>query len=191
MQRERALDIVHQYVQNLSLRRHMLAVEAAMVDYARELNQDPLAWGLAGLLHDFDWEIHPTADLHPMAGAPILRSEGVPEPVVQAILGHAEHSGVPRTSLMAKALFACDEITGFITACALIRPSRSVMDLSVKSVRKKWKNARFAAAVDREEIERAAEEFGVDLWNSHVDHVIQSMRRIADELGLAGEETSV
>jgi len=187
MQRAQALEIVHQHVENLNLRRHMLAVEAAMVDYALELGEDSASWGLAGLLHDFDWEIHPSAELHPTAGAPILRDAGVPEPVVEAILGHAEHSGVPRTSLMAKALFACDELTGFLTACALIRPSRSVMDLSVRSVRKKWKNARFAAAVDREEIERAAEDFGVDLWESHVEHVIQSMRRIAPALGLAGE----
>lgn len=184
--REDALALMHHHVQNSGLRKHMLAVEAAMVDYAQEMDGDPHAWGLAGLLHDFDWEIHPSAEEHPVAGAPILRSAGVPEDIIEAILGHADHSGVPRTTTMARALYACDEITGLITAAALIRPSRSILDLEVRSVRKKWKNARFAASVDRQQIEQAAEEFGVDLWGSHVAHVIQSMRRIASELDLVG-----
>ena len=187
MNREEALLLMHRYVQSPGLRSHMLAVEAAMVDYAQELGSDPDRWSLAGLLHDFDWEIHPSAELHPMAGAPILREAGAPEDVVEAILGHADHTGIARSSEMARALYACDEITGLITAAALVRPSRSVMDLSVKSVRKKWNNARFAASVDRDQIERAAEEFGVDLWGSHVEHVLQSMRRIAAEIGLSGD----
>ena len=184
--RENALTLMHKHVQSPGLRKHMLAVEAAMVDYAQEMDGDPHAWGLAGLLHDFDWELHPTAEEHPVAGVPILRTAGVPEDVIEAILGHADHSGIPRTTLMARALYACDEITGLITAAALIRPSRSILDLEVRSVRKKWKNPRFAASVDRQQIEAAAEEFGVDLWGSHVAHVIQSMRRIAADLDLAG-----
>jgi len=183
MQRRQAMAIVDKYIQNINLKRHMLAVEASMQDYAARFGEDPELWGLAGLLHDFDWEIHPTLDEHPQAGAPILRELGVPESVVQCILSHADHTGVPRDSVMEKALYACDELTGLIVAVALVRPSRSLADLEVKSLRKKWGDARFAAAVDRGEIERGARELGVELWE-HVEHVIQSMQRISDELGL-------
>ena len=185
MNRDQALAIVEEHVQNQNLIRHMLAVEAAMRAYAEWYGEDPEEWGIAGLLHDFDWEIHPSVDSHPQDGAPILRERGVPEHIVRCILSHADHTGVPRDSLMARALLACDEITGLITAVALIRPSRSLHDLKVKSVRKKWKDHHFAANVDRSEIERAAQEFGVDLWE-HVDFVIQAMRGIAGELDLAG-----
>jgi putative nucleotidyltransferase with HDIG domain len=185
MNRDQALAIVQEFVQNQNLIRHMLAVEAAMRAYADLYGEDPEEWGIAGLLHDFDWEIHPSVDSHPQDGAPILRERGVPEHIVRCVLSHADHTGVPRNSLMERALIACDEITGLITAVALIRPSRSLHDLKVKSVRKKWKDHHFAANVDRSEIERAAQELGVDLWE-HVDRVIQAMRGIADELDLAG-----
>jgi predicted hydrolase (HD superfamily) len=186
MDRKQALDIVHEYIKNINLRRHMLAVEAAMRDYAEFFGEDPDEWGFVGLLHDFDWEIHPSLEQHPQDGAPILRAKGIPEHIIQSILSHADHTSVPRETLMQRALYACDEITGLITACALVRPSRSLHDLKVRSVRKKWKEPRFAANVDRDEIARGAIELGVDLWE-HVERVILSMRRVASELALDGE----
>jgi putative nucleotidyltransferase with HDIG domain len=183
MNREEALAIVREYVKNENLVRHMLAVESAMRFYAEKLDQDVEKWCITGLLHDFDWEIHPTLEKHPQAGAPILRERGVPEEIVHAILSHADHTGVPRQSIMEKALMACDEITGLIVAVALVRPSRSLSDLKVKSVKKKWKDKAFAAGVDRDDIERFTEEFGVELWE-HVGNVITAMRTIAPELGL-------
>jgi len=188
MQRQQALEIVRTYVKNEALVRHMLSVEAVMRAYAETLNEDVELWGLAGLLHDFDWEIHPTIEEHPMAGLPILEEAGVPENVLNAIAGHADHTGVPRESLLAKALFACDEITGLITAVALVRPSRSLYDLKASSVRKKWKDKSFAAGADRDMITQGAQEFGVDLWQ-HVDFAINAMRRIAKDLGLEGSLT--
>lgn len=185
MQRQQALEIVRAYVRNEALVRHMLSVEAVMRAYAQNLHEDVELWGLAGLLHDFDWEIHPTAEEHPLAGLPILREAGVPEAVLEAIAGHADHTGVPRESRLAKALFACDEITGLITAVALVRPSRSLYDLEVSSVRKKWKDKSFAAGADRDVIAQGAQEFGVDLWQ-HVDFVIKAMRKIAKDLDLEG-----
>ena len=182
MNRQDALAIVEQYVSNENLIRHMLAVEAAMRFYANKLEGDQDLWGITALLHDFDWEIHPTLEEHPQAGVPILREKGVPEEIIQAILSHADHTGVPRQTLMEKALYACDEVTGLITAAALVRPSHSLDDLKVKSVKKKWKDRNFAAGANREEIAQAAEEFGVDLWE-HVDNVIQAMRGIGPELG--------
>ena len=182
MDRTEALAIVQEYVKNENLIRHMLAVEAAMRFYARKFGGDEAGWGLTGLLHDFDWEVHPTLDEHPQAGAPILRAHGVSEEIVQAILSHADHTGVPRQSRMEKALLACDEITGLIVAVALVRPSRSLDDLKVKSVKKKWKDARFAAGANREEIEHAVEDFGIELWE-HTANVIQAMRSVAAELG--------
>ena len=186
MQRDKALALVRKYVKNENLVCHMLAVEAAMRDYALRGDEDPDLWGLAGLLHDFDWEIHPSLDHHPQDGAPILRQNGVPEEVVQAILSHADHTGVPRSTRLHKALFACDEITGLITAVALVRPSKSIHDVQLKSVRKKWKDSSFAAAVRRDEIEHATEDFGIPLWE-HIENVLRSMQRIADTIGLAGE----
>jgi putative nucleotidyltransferase with HDIG domain len=186
MERDEALAIVHEFIQNQNLRRHMLAVEAAMRDYAKFFGEDPDEWGLVGLLHDFDWEIHPSLESHPQDGIPILRERGVPEHILRCILSHADHTGVPRQTLMERALYACDEITGLIVAVALVRPSRSLHDLKSRSVRKKWKESRFAANVDRDQITRGAEELGVDLWE-HVDRVIQSMRTIAEELGLNGD----
>jgi len=185
MDRDQALSIVKKYVKNESLIRHMLSVEAAMRFYARQFNQDEEKWRVAGLLHDFDWEIHPTMEEHPLAGEPILRQEGVPEDVIRAVLSHADHSGVPRETLMEKALYACDEVTGLITAVALVRPSRSLFDLESKSVKKKWKDKAFAAGANREEIAQAAQEFGIELW-THVDNVILAMREIAADLELVG-----
>lgn len=184
MERDRALALIHEYVRNEGLLHHMLSVEAAMRAYAPDYGGDPEEWGLAGLLHDFDWEVHPTLDRHPQEGAPILRARGVPEPVVRCILSHADHTGIARTTPMEKALYACDEITGLITAVALVRPSRSLHDLTARSVRKKWGDGRFAAAVDRAQIERAAAELGVELW-THVERVIGAMRTIAPQLVLA------
>ena len=169
MERENALALVHQYVNNDNLIKHMLAVEAAMRFYARKLDQDEETFALAGLLHDFDWEIHPNIEQHPLAGEPILRE-----------------AGVPNVSLLDKTLYACDEVTGLITAVALVRPSRSIFDLESKSVKKKWKDKAFAAGANREEIASAAEEFGVELWQ-HVDNVIIAMRSVAADLDLVGQ----
>ncbi len=184
MDRKQALNIVREYVKNEHLVRHMLAVEAAMRFYAEKYGEDADLWGAVGLLHDFDWEIHPTLEQHPQAGAPILRQLGVEEEIVRAVLSHADHTGIPRHSRMEKALYACDEITGLVTAVALVRPSRSLSDLEASSVKKKWKDRSFAAGANREEIAQAAQEFGLELWE-HVGNVIQAMRRIAPELGLA------
>lgn len=183
MNRQEALDLVHQYVKNENLIRHMLAVEAAMRFYAEKYGEDPKLWGIVGLLHDFDWEIHPTLEEHPQAGAPILRQHGVPEEIIHAVLSHADHTGVARINRMEKALYACDEITGLITAVALVRPSRSLSDLEVSSVKKKWKDKAFASGANRQEIEKATQELGIDLWE-HVGNVITAMRDIAPQLGL-------
>ena len=185
MERTQAVEFVRTYVKNEALVRHMLSVEAVMRAYAETLNEDPDLWGLAGLLHDFDWEIHPTAQEHPLAGLPILQEAGVPGLVLDAIAGHADHTGVPRDTQLAKALYACDEVTGLITAVALVRPSRSLYDLQASSVRKKWKDKSFAAGADRDVIQHGAQEFGVDLW-THVDFAIIAMRKIAKELDLEG-----
>ncbi|MGD0807884.1 MAG: HDIG domain-containing metalloprotein [Anaerolineales bacterium] len=185
MKREEALAIIHEFIKNYKLIRHMLAVEAAMRFYARKYGEDEELWGVVGLLHDFDWEIHPDLERHPQAGAAILRQRGVPEEIIRAVLSHADHTGVPRESRMEKALFACDELTGLITAVALVRPSRSLADLTASSVKKKWKDRAFAAGAKREEIESGAQELGVDLWE-HVDNVILAMRPIAADLGLQG-----
>lgn len=185
MNHTEALALVRDYVKSESLVRHMLSVEAAMRFYAEKYGADVEQWGLTGLLHDFDWEIHPTLEQHPMDGAPILREHGVDEEIIQDILSHAERTGVPRDTLVRKALHACDEVTGLITAVALVRPSRSLYDLEASSVKKKWKDKAFAAGTDRGEMERAAAEFGVELWE-HVGNVIQAMRGIAPELGLVG-----
>lgn len=182
MNRETAFEIVQEYVSNENLIRHMLAVEAAMRFYAEKLEQDVELWGNTGLLHDFDWEIHPDLHEHPVEGVPILRERGVPEEIIQAILSHGVDTGVPRTTLMQKGLYACDEITGLIVAAALVRPSRSLDDLKVKSIKKKWKDKRFAAGANRDEIAEAAEDFGVELWE-HVGNVLLAMRGIGSELG--------
>lgn len=182
MNRDQVLALVREFVKSESLVRHMLSVEAAMRFYAEKYGQDVEQWGQLGLLHDFDWEIHPTLEQHPQAGSAILRERGVSEEIIQDILSH---TGVPRDTIRRKALSACDEVTGLITAVALVRPSRSLYDLEASSVKKKWKDKAFAAGTDRSEMEHAAKDLGVELWE-HVGNVITAMRRIAPELDLEG-----
>jgi putative nucleotidyltransferase with HDIG domain len=185
--RDAALALMHRYVESESLRRHMYSVEAACRAYARRFGEDEELYGLAGLLHDFDYEQRP--DDHPLPGAEILREEGYPEELVHAILAHGypERSDVEPTTRLDRTLRACDEITGLITAAALVRPSKSVMDLEAKSVLKKMKDRAFAAGVSREEVRSAVDALGVDL-KEHVQFVIEAMRSVADELGLGTEE---
>ncbi len=185
MNRNDALALVREYVKNENLVKHMLSVEAAMHFYADKFGEETEKWRITGLLHDFDWEIHPTLTEHPAAGEPILRERGVPEDIIRAVLSHADHTGVPRVTPMEKALYACDEVTGLVTAVALVRPSRSLLDLEASSVKKKWKDKTFAAGANRTEIEKSAAEFGIELWE-HVGNVIMAMRKIAPELGLVG-----
>jgi putative nucleotidyltransferase with HDIG domain len=185
MTRDEALVLVHEYVKNDNLVKHMLSVEAAMTFYAERFGEDGEKWAITGLLHDFDWEIHPTLEGHPLAGGPILRQNGVPDDIIRAVMSHADHTGIPRQTRMEKALYACDEVTGLVTAVALVRPSRSLLDLEPSSVKKKWKDKAFAAGANRDEIQKATLEFGIELWE-HVGNVITSMRRIAPELGLLG-----
>jgi putative nucleotidyltransferase with HDIG domain len=186
MNRDEVWDIVCEFVQGDGLRKHMLAVEAGMRAYARRFGEDEESWALVGLLHDFDWEIHPDLERHPVAGAPILRERGVSEEDVRTILSHGYDTGVPRETLRDKALFAVDELTGLISATALVRPSKDIRDVKVKSVKKKWKDRSFAAAVNREEIEEGAADLGVELWE-HVGVVLEAMKGIAAELGLDGQ----
>lgn len=188
MNREQAYALVREYVKTEGLVNHMLSVEAAMRYYAEALGQDVELWGLTGLLHDYDWEIHPSLEEHPTQGIPKLRELGVPEEAIHAILAHGIETGVARETLLDKALYACDEITGLVTAVALVRPSRSLYDLNASSVKKKWKDKAFAAGANRDEIAEAAADFGVELWQ-HVDQVILAMRRIAPQLGLEGNLT--
>ena len=185
-----ALALMHEYTASDSLRKHMLAVEAAMRAYAVRFGEDPDHWGLAGLLHDFDYEKWPNAghsatEEHPAEGVRRLRELGYPEDVLQAILGHATYTGVARETRMAKALFAVDELTGLITATALVRPSKSLTDMDAKSVRKKMKDKAFARGVSREDIAVGVAELGVDL-DEHIQFVIEAMRAEAPALGLAG-----
>jgi len=181
--RDDALALLHEYTASESLRKHAYAVEAAMREYARKFGEDEELWGIVGLIHDFDYEKHPTAEEHPMAGAAILEERGYPEHVRRAVLSHADHSGVARESLMEKTLYACDELCGFITAVALVRPSRQIADVKVKSVKKKMKDKAFARAVSREDIVRGAEELGVPL-DEHLATCIAAMQGVSDTLGL-------
>jgi putative nucleotidyltransferase with HDIG domain len=185
-----ALAIVHEYTASDSLRKHMLSVEAAMRAYAEKYGEDVERWGLAGLVHDFDYErfpndAHSPTEEHPAEGVRILRARGWPEDILEAILGHAQYSGVPRVTPMAKTLFAVDELTGLITATALVRPSRSVHEVEARSVRKKMKDKAFARGVSREDVVEGAAALGVDL-DEHIAFVIAAMQRQADALGLAG-----
>ena len=192
MNRQEAWDLVCEYTESPQLRRHMLAVEAAMQGYARYFGEDEERWGLVGVLHDFDYERYPDVaeDGHPNTGTPILREHGVDEEIVQAILSHAtEVTGVERHSQMEHTLYAVDELTGLITAVALVRPSKDIGDVKVKSVRKKWKAKAFAPGVNREEIEAGAEALGVEL-NEHIRIVLEAMQGTAAELGLDGQRTN-
>jgi len=190
--RDAALAIMHEYTASDSLRKHMYAVEAAMRAYAGYYGEDVDRWGLTGLLHDFDYErwpnaAHSPAEEHPAAGVRVLREHGYPEDILEAILGHATYSGVPRVTRMAKALFAVDELTGLITATALVRPSKSVHEVDARSVRKKMKDKAFARGVNRDDVINGAADLGVDLdW--HIQFVIDAMKGHAEALGLAGNQ---
>lgn len=185
MTRDQAWSVVREFVQSESLRRHMLAVEACMDAYARKFAEDPERWAITALLHDFDWEIHPNAPDHPMKGEPILAARGVDEEIRRAILSHANYSGVPRTSRLERALFACDELAGFLTACSYVKPGKSIAEVDVPSVRRKLKDKAFARNVNRDDILNGASELGVPL-DEHIAFCIDAMRAHAAELGLAG-----
>ena len=180
--RERAWETLTRHTQSEALRRHALAVEAAVGWYAREQDEDEELWRATALLHDFDYEIHPTLDKHPQDGAPILREEGYPEIVIEGILSHAEHLAMPRDTPLKKTLFACDELAGFVHACGLVRPD-GVDTLEPKSVKKKLKQPSFAAGVHRDEVVQGAELLGLEL-DEHIRFVTEAMRPIASELGL-------
>ena len=181
--REQVVALLHEWVANANLRKHCYAVEAAMRAYATKYGEDPERWGITGLVHDFDWERHPSAELHPVQGVEVLRAAGWPDDVLDAILGHATHTGVARTSLMAKVLFACDELSGFLVACTLVTPEKKLAGVAVESVRKKLKSAGFARNVNRDDIVNGAAELGVDL-DEHIAFVKHAMLTIAPELGL-------
>jgi len=181
MTRDEAHTILAEYTKSDSLLKHAYAVEAAMRAYADKYDEDVELWGVVGLLHDFDYEMYP--DEHPMKGSEILQEKGIPEEIRTAILGHADFSGVPRETLMARTLYAVDELCGFITAVTLVRPTKSVSEVKVKSVKKKMKDKSFAAKVNREEIRKGAEELGLD-FDEHVQFVVQAMSGVADRLGL-------
>lgn len=184
--RDRAWELLTEFTQNPNLRKHGLAVEAAMRAYARRFDEDEELWGLVGLIHDFDYEKYPTMEEHAWRGMEILRERGWPEEIVRTVGSHAPYTGIPRDTLMAKALFAVDELTGLIVAVALVRPSKSIFDVKVKSVKKKWKDKSFARGVSREDIEEGAADLGVPL-NEHIRVVLDAMQGIADELGLRGK----
>jgi putative nucleotidyltransferase with HDIG domain len=185
MTRDEALSILHEFTKSESLRKHALAVEACVVAYARKLGQDEQQWSVTALLHDFDYEMHPDAPDHPMKGEPILAERGVSDEIRRAILSHANYSGVSRTSLLEKTLFACDELAGFLTAISYVKPGRSIYEVETKSVRKKMKDKGFARSVSRDDIEGGARELGVDL-DEHIAFCIDAMKARAADLGLAG-----
>ena len=188
-QRESAWCLLTEFTQSESLRKHALAVEACMRAYARKAGANEELWGLVGLLHDFDYEKYPTAEDHPFKGSEILKERGYPEDIRRAILSHANYSGVPRETLLEKTLFACDELAGFITASALVKPNKSLAEVDAKSVRKKMKDKAFARSVSRDDIINGAAEMGVDL-DEHIAFCIEAMKSIAPELGLAGTSQS-
>lgn len=188
MTRDEALPLMHEYTESESLRRHMYCVEIAMRGYAKHYGEDEEAWGLTGLLHDFDYEKYPNQEHsategHPSFGVKLLRERGLPDTICEAILGHATYCGVPRESLMAKALFAVDELSGFLVACALVRPGKSLDDLQIKSVKKKLKDKAFAKGVNRDDIRQGAEELGVPL-EEHIQFMIDTLRPHQEQFGL-------
>jgi putative nucleotidyltransferase with HDIG domain len=195
--RDEAWELVCRYVQERGLRRHMLAVSAVMAYYARQLGEDPEAWAAIGLLHDFDWEIHPNLDEHPTKGSAILRAEGWDEETIRVILSHyTEGTGVERQKPVDYALLACDEITGLIIAATLVKPSRNIADVDVQTIRKKWKDRRFAAGVDRDEVPVVVADFSrecfdgqLELW-VHIENVLKAMQAAAADLDLDGRLAS-
>jgi len=184
--RDSAWELLTEWTQKENLLNHARAVEAAMRSYARRFEEDEELWAVTGLVHDLDYEKHPTAEEHPRVGARILEENDYPQEVIDAVLGHAPYTGVPRETLMAKALFAVDELTGFIVAVALVRPSRSIHDVKVKSVTKKFKDRSFAALVSRDDIAEGAADLGLEV-SEHVGVVLEAMQGIAAEIGLEGE----
>jgi putative nucleotidyltransferase with HDIG domain len=187
MNRDQAWQILCEFTKNENLRRHALAVEACMLAYAGKTGEDRTLWSVVALLHDFDWEIHPTAPDHPLKGEPILAERGVSEEVRRAILSHGNDTGVPRQSRLEKTLFACDEIAGFLTAVSLVKPRRSIFEVDAASVKKKMKDNAFARSVHREDIVQGAAELGVPL-EEHIETCIRAMQAIAEELALKGIE---
>ena len=185
LSRSDAWALMTEYTQGESLRKHMMAVEAAVRGYARQFGEDEDDWGAVALLHDFDYERYPTQENHPYRGVEVLKARGYPEWVTRAILSHADYSGVPRESRLEKTLYACDEMSGIVTAAALVRPSKSILDLEASSVMKRMKDKAFARAVNRDDLRRGAEELGIPL-DQHITNVIAFMRVEADALGLRG-----
>ena len=189
LSREQAWDIVCEFTKSEGLRKHALAVETCVTAYARKMGEDEHKWSLTALLHDFDWEIHPQLPDHPMLGEPILAARGVDEEIRRAILSHADFSGVPRVSPLEKVLYACDELAGFITAISYVKPSRSVAEVDVASVKKKMKDKAFARSVNRQDILAGAQELGVPL-EEHIEFCINAMQARAADLGLAGNSAA-
>jgi len=185
LDRNTAWELLTTHTKKEGLLKHALAVEAAMRAYARLYDEEEELWGITGLLHDMDYEQHPNMEEHPYAGVEILREQGYPEPMIQAVMAHAPYTGAERESRLAKTLFAVDELTGFIVAVTLVRPSKSILDVKVKSVTKKFKDRSFAALVSREDIFEGAEDLGMEI-NEHVGVVLDAMKGIAEELGLEG-----
>ena len=187
LDREQAWNILCEFTKSEGLRKHALAVEACVAAYAREKGGDEARWGLTALLHDFDWEIHPTLDEHPQKGEPILAGRGVDEDIRRAILSHANHCGVPRETALEKTLYACDELAGFITAISYVKPNRSVFEVDVASVKKKMKDKAFARSVNRQDIIEGAQELGVPL-EEHIAFCVKAMQDRAADLGLQGAQ---
>ncbi|MGH2574486.1 MAG: HD domain-containing protein [Ignavibacteria bacterium] len=180
---EDSVALMHEFVKNENLRKHRYCVAEAMRQYAKKYNEDEEEWAVVGLLHDFDWEIHPNAEEHPIRGSEILKEKGYSEEIRRAILSHADYTGVTRESLMEKALYACDELCGFIVACVLVQPTKKLEDVKVESVKKKFRKKEFARNVNREDIFKGTEELGVPM-DEHIEFVLNAMRGISDKLGL-------
>ena len=191
MIRNDAWQIVQEYVKNGNLQKHMLAVEAAMAAYAKKYHEPEETWRIAGLLHDFDWEIHPSLDEHPQKGAGILRQRGVDELIIHAVLSHADHTGVKRETTLEKALYAVDELTGLIVAVTLVRPTKNIDEVTVENIKKKWPQKSFAAGVNRDQVTLGAKALSVDLWSEHVPLVLSAMQSIASDLGLSGSPNPI
>jgi putative nucleotidyltransferase with HDIG domain len=185
LNREQAWNILCEFTKSDGLRKHALAVETCVTAYARKLGEDEHKWSVTALLHDFDWEMHPTLEEHPQKGEPILAERGVDDEIRRAILSHANHTGVPRQSPLEKTLYACDELAGFITAISYVKPHRSIFEVDVTSVKKKMKDKAFARSVNRQDIVEGAQELGIPL-EEHVDFCVKAMQGRAEELGLKG-----
>src|SRR5213075_2179896 len=185
LDREKAWNLLCEFTKSEGLRKHALAVETCVAAYARKLGADEPVWSLTALLHDFDWEVHPTLEEHPQKGEPILAERGVPEEIRRAILSHANHTGVPRETPLQKTLYACDELAGFITAISYVKPGRSVFEVDVQSVKKKMKDKAFARSVNRQDIVNGAQELGIPI-EDHIDFCVKAMQARGGELGLTG-----